>query len=925
MTRRSGATPPPTDVARSARSPDVVVFAAGPDEARRRGRTLRALRAQGLDPIDASAMSSPELAARLGAGPVWLVQAGAFLVHAGPIAFPPPSATGRPLAALGAIRPCFDGEARAPDQAWSALLARTGGDIEAHGAALPPLASVYLGARAAASLAARLGRGEPLIVAAATIVAGDLRLVRFAALDVHLDPRLRVVLAVTSLQQGGAERVVLDLAAALPAFDVAPVIVTLGRPTRAAFPAPPDTIDVARAPDRLAALTEEALAFGADLVHGHLLTADQAAALSATGIPLALTIHNTRPGWPEGTERLDRGHAALLIACSLAAEADLVAAKIPLPCRTIWNGIDIAPFAPSEALRAEGAAFRRAHGIDPADLVLLAVANPRPQKRLHWLPAVLAAASAALQRRGTARRARLVIVGDADPRGELAAQSARALREAIAAHDLLDRVHLVGSLDHVAAALAAADALVSTSAHEGLSLAHLEALAAGIPVVATDAGGTAELAPGNPAMLVLARDAAPEVIAEAAVDLALARPEGGRALVLAGFTRERMAARYAALYRRAASPRDRPGRGIVLITNNFSTGGAQSSARRLLAGLASLGERVRAVVLEEQARFPTPGRRALEAAGVPVFAAPTAGTVAMAASVAAILDHLDADPPEAVLFWNALADAKILLADALLDVPIFDVSPGEMYFASLERRFARAAPGLPYRDARAYGARLAGVIVKYEAEVAQAAATLGAPTHVVPNGIELGPAPRRRSPDGALVIGTAARLSPQKKLEDLLAALRIAAPDLPPHTLRIAGGAERGSEAYSLQLQRSAEGLAVEWLGELEGPRALLSGLDLFAMISEPAGCPNASLEAMAAGLPVVATDVGGASEQVIDGLTGRLVPRGDIAALAAALVELGHDAAKRDAMGDAGRARAEARFDARRMVADYRRICLGR
>ena len=96
-------------------------------------------------------------------------------------------------------------------------------------------------------------------------------------------------------------------------------------------------------------------------------------------------------------------------------------------------------------------------------------------------------------------------------------------------------------------------------------------------------------------------------------------------------------------------------------------------------------------------------------------------------------------------------------------------------------------------------------------------------------------------------------------------------------------------------------------------------------MISEPAGCPNASLEAMAAGLPVVATDVGGASEQVIDGLTGRLVPRGDIAALAAALVELGHDAAKRDAMGDAGRARAEARFDARRMVADYRRICLGR
>ena len=58
---------------------------------------------------------------------------------------------------------------------------------------------------------------------------------------------------------------------------------------------------------------------------------------------------------------------------------------------------------------------------------------------------------------------------------------------------------------------------------------------------------------------------------------------------------------------------------------------------------------------------------------------------------------------------------------------------------------------------------------------------------------------------------------------------------------------------------------------------------------------------------------------------TGRLVPRGDVEALAAALVELGNDPTKRAAMGAAGRERAEARFDARRMVADYRRICLGR
>jgi glycosyltransferase involved in cell wall biosynthesis len=128
-----------------------------------------------------------------------------------------------------------------------------------------------------------------------------------------------------------------------------------------------------------------------------------------------------------------------------------------------------------------------------------------------------------------------------------------------------------------------------------------------------------------------------------------------------------------------------------------------------------------------------------------------------------------------------------------------------------------------------------------------------------------------------------------------------------------------------LELKRSAAGLSVEWLGELPGSSALLDEVDLFAMISEPAGCPNASLEAMTHGIPVIATDVGGASEQVVDGLTGRLVARGDAAAFAAALVDLGNDAARRAAMGAAGRARAEARFDARRMVADYRRICLGR
>jgi glycosyltransferase involved in cell wall biosynthesis len=278
-----------------------------------------------------------------------------------------------------------------------------------------------------------------------------------------------------------------------------------------------------------------------------------------------------------------------------------------------------------------------------------------------------------------------------------------------------------------------------------------------------------------------------------------------------------------------------------------------------------------------------------------------------------------------VLFWNALVPHKILLADALLDVPVFDVSPGEMYFTSLDRHFVRPRPGLPYRDGRAYGSRLAGVIVKYAAEAPRAAEVLGAPVHVIPNGVPiLDGRPARRDRSGPVILGTAARLSPQKNLEALLAALRRAAPRMPPHLLRIAGTAERGGEAYAAGLRAQAEGLAVEWAGELEGTEGFLAGLDAFVMISEPAGCPNASLEAMAAALPVVATDVGGASEQVVDGVTGRLVPRRDEEALAAAIVEVASDAVLRRRMGEAGRARVEARFSLARMVADYRRVCLG-
>jgi glycosyltransferase involved in cell wall biosynthesis len=890
-------------------------------------RTRRSLGRAGIVAEDADLVDT--LAAT--AGPLWLVRAGAWLARAGPVSFPPSSRTGRPLCALGAIVP-LAGTADADESRWAETLATTGGDLDGRRLSpLPPLASVFLEPRLARALGERLAAGDAMD-AALEAAARDhhARVVRYAPLDVHAGAALRAVQVVTSLQQGGAERVALSLATVLPRAGVPTLLVALGGPTRAPFPAPPGALDLSweRRLDRegrIAPLLDAVAAFGADVVHAHLLEGNELRRLSAGGVPLVVTIHNVREGWPAGTEDLRSSDAALLVGCASAVEAELREAGLPLPMRTVWNGIDFEPYDRTPERVARARAWRDRLSLGADDLVLVTVANPRPQKRLPLLPHILAATRDEMDRRGVRRRAQLVVVGGGSRSSHRAILEE--VRAAAGALGVESAVHLAGSLDDVAGALAASDVMVSASAFEGLSLAHVEALASGLPLVATAVGGTPEVAHDNPAALLVAADATPETYATAIADVALSPPSGGREAAAAHFTLERMAHAYASLYPRAVAAHGRRvRRGLLLVTNNFSTGGAQSSARRLLLGLRDQGVAVRAAVLEEQEAFPTPGRRALLEAGIEVVALPPPTCADAEESVRRLLETIDRDPPEAVLLWNAMAPYKILLADALLDVPIFDVSPGEMYYESLARYLERPRPGLPYRCAAAYGARLAGVIVKYRGERERARRTLGAPVHVIPNGVvplDGAAAGRPVAAGRPLAIGTLARLDPRKKVHALLDALARANGRMPPYVLRIGGGVERGCADYAAELRARANGGPVEWAGEVGDPSAFLRELDLFALVAEPAGCPNASLEAMAAGLPVVATDVGGMAEQIVEGVTGHVVPRDDPDALAAALIRLAHDGAARVRLGQAGRERIRTDFSLEGMVSAYRRVCL--
>ncbi len=175
--------------------------------------------------------------------------------------------------------------------------------------------------------------------------------------------------------------------------------------------------------------------------------------------------------------------------------------------------------------------------------------------------------------------------------------------------------------------------------------------------------------------------------------------------------------------------------------------------------------------------------------------------------------------------------------------------------------------------------------------------------------------------DGPAV--TVARLSPEKNIANLLrAAARVRDAD-PAFRLEIAGDGPCRDDLVRLSQELNL-GSTVTFLGEVREIPALLARASLFVLPSRSEGISLTLLEAMARGLPIVATRVGGNPEVVVEGETGLLVPTDDAAALAGAILELRGRTAESRAMGQAGRKRVEQSFEVRGMVAHYERLYLG-
>jgi len=185
---------------------------------------------------------------------------------------------------------------------------------------------------------------------------------------------------------------------------------------------------------------------------------------------------------------------------------------------------------------------------------------------------------------------------------------------------------------------------------------------------------------------------------------------------------------------------------------------------------------------------------------------------------------------------------------------------------------------------------------------------------VVHNGMpDLGYRHRAAPSSAPPMIVMIARFEPPKDHATVLAALAQCL-DL-EWRLRLIGD---GPAMASVRATADELGLTprIEFLGARNDVAALLSESQLFVLASRWEGFPRSILEAMRAGLPVIASDVGGVHEAVLDGRTGFVVPPQDDAALATALRSLLEDAALRSAMGTAGRRAFERHFTFERMAA---------
>jgi len=176
----------------------------------------------------------------------------------------------------------------------------------------------------------------------------------------------------------------------------------------------------------------------------------------------------------------------------------------------------------------------------------------------------------------------------------------------------------------------------------------------------------------------------------------------------------------------------------------------------------------------------------------------------------------------------------------------------------------------------------------------------------------------RPEPAGAIVACMVSRMLWDKGVGEIVEAARALEISHPSLRIRLVGppDADNPSSIDATELTRWRDEGIVEWLGARDDVASLWPQAHIAVLPSYREGLPKSLLEAAASGRPMVATDVPGCREIVVDGVTGLLVPARDSGALAEALARLADDAALRRRLGSAARERAVEHFSEARIAA---------
>lgn len=725
---------------------------------------------------------------------------------------------------------------------------------------------------------------------------------------------LHLNVAVPSMALGGAERLVHDLVSGMQAGPVTSKLFLL-HDSEPSFPTAQirncHVVRLEGQPSAMGRIAAEVLATHTPTVFTHLLPMRQLDTLGRAGVRVIPVIHNSQPAWQDSPRAFEKPWVPFVVAVSRSVRNQMLAAGCRTPIVVVRHELQRPRPTPQQA-EGERLTVRRRHGI-PDDVLLIGMVGQfSPQKAYTRAVRVLSKVQEQMP-------ARLMILGGWDSEWVSGRAAYTAFcRQALELGVIAD-VIAPGPVQPSEEYYSAFDVFLNTSIYEGLSVAVLEAIGRGCPVVSANAGGNAEALGPTDRLIEDSSDI--DAYGKAIVEV-FDRPQ--RVLPRTPADAD-LVPRLWSLLGRYGAPKPRellrwPPLTLIL-TENLNLGGPQRS----LVNLLSHWPRERPVVVAVlEPLYSQDFLRRIEDSGVLVFGLQDQpSTMEQCERVLRIVEQTGA---ATLAFWNVPASLKLTLAKVLEVRPLrlVDVSPGPGLRTDL-----LSAAGYSQRlslSADEYFARVDCFVSKYANGIPpELAGADPSRIRIIPNGVPM-PAPCQAAPLNPgfapeLAIGTCCRIVPGKRLEQLVDVMDVLAERLPGATLTIVGGVDPWHAEYASHLadKISRAGLRnIHFAGPHADVSPLLRSFRVFVMLSDEQGCPNASLEALAAGLPVVANDSGGVAEQVIHGVNGFLVSPDDPREIAGAIQTLLLNPGMRDSFASAARRHVERAFSLEQMIAGY-------